>query len=504
MKQMKEQSAVEFLTIYGFMFVIIGVTITIIAFVAYTTNGYIPQQCSGLTGLNCQFVIYYSNSLQANAIITMQLTNSQSVPINISNITVSVRNFTFNGTCSPQFINPSGWTVCTIQGPYTPTLGSQIQGSYIIRAKYCNSPISNLNQTSCNFEKVSYVGTFMTTASKLSTTTTSSTSTTSTASTTSSTSTTTTSTSTSTTTTAPYVYCVGGNTGSAVNNVYYAPISTTGVGSWAATTNYPVNINDFVCSTSNGYVYCVGGYTGSSYLSTVYYAPISSTGVGTWTSTTAYPLASGYYSTNACSASNGYIYCVAGYTPGASITTVYYAPISSTGVGTWTSTSSYPLNVYVHTCSISNGYIYCVAGGIYTGGNDNLVSNVYYAPISSTGVGTWTSTSSYLVTDYGQSCSISSGYIYCYGGDAAGSYTTAVYYAPISSTGVGAWSSTAAYPLALFNSQCSISNGYFYCIAGHGNTNAVYYAPISSTGVGTWTASTSYPLSIYSHSCNIG
>ncbi|MDE1823334.1 MAG: hypothetical protein KGH50_03340 [Candidatus Micrarchaeota archaeon] len=177
---MKQQSAIEFLTIYGFMFVIIGVTITIIAFIAYTTNGYIPQQCSGLTGLNCEFVIYYSNSLQANAIMTFSMTNAQSVPINITNMTVSIKNLSFNGACTPGFLNPGARTVCTVQGPYVPALGSQVQGSYIIRAKYCNSAISQLNQTACTYEKVSYVGTFTTTASKLSTTTTTSLSTTST------------------------------------------------------------------------------------------------------------------------------------------------------------------------------------------------------------------------------------------------------------------------------------------------------------------------------------
>ncbi|MDE1851592.1 MAG: hypothetical protein KGH69_02805 [Candidatus Micrarchaeota archaeon] len=496
MKQMKEQSAVEFLTIYGFMFVIIGVTITIIAFVAYTTNGYIPQQCSGLTGLNCQFVIYYSNSLQANAIITMQLTNSQSVPINISNITVSVRNFTFNGTCSPQFINPSGWTVCTIQGPYTPTLGSQIQGSYIIRAKYCNSPISNLNQTSCNFEKVSYVGTFMTTASKLSTTTTSSTSTTSTASTTSSTSTTTTSTSTSTTSTVAYVYCSGGGT----NGVYYAPISSTGVGTWSVGTNYPLSSwGEQGCVAYNNIIYCVGGQSGGTNTQTVYYAPISSTGVGTWTATTSYPTS--YTYRIQCVNSNNYIYCIGGYYSASSISNVYYAPISSTGVGTWTSTTNYPTVIWGHICSATNGVAYCV------GGTNSIsdTSAAYYSPLSSTGAGLWGTGTAYprIVEEAG--CTAApSGYIYCAtGGFNNGALNAkASYYAAISS-GVGSWAATTAYPLNETDIACLNKDGYMYCFGGYtsGAVSNVYYAPISSTGVGTWSAGTNLPVAETSPIC---
>lgn len=498
---MKEQSAVEFLTIYGFMFVIIGVTITIIAFVAYTTNGYIPQQCSGLTGLDCQFVIFYSNSLQANAIITMRMTNSQSVPINISNISVSVKNYTFNGTCAPQFINPGGWTVCSIQGPYTTTLGTQIQGSYIIRAHYCNSPISHLNQTACSFEKVSYVGTFSTTASKLSTTTTSTTSTSSTSSTTS---TSTTSTSTSTTSIPQYVYCIAGATSSTsmTASTYYSGVSSTGTGTWSSTTSYPLSISSHSCAIFNGYVYCVMGTGTSSIYSNVYYAPISSTGIGTWAAGTSYPFA--LYD-GSCNAAYSHIYCVGGTDGGGSYGNVYYAPVSSTGVGTWASTTSYPVGRDGIRCVISSGYIYCT-GGEDTGFQHN---NSYYAPISSTGVGAWSTTANYPVPSgiQDQNCLSYSGDIYCIAG--AGGQLGAVlnnsYYATAGSSGIGTWTATTSYPLAVSTSSCYLENGIVYCVGGSTGYNletaTAYYAPLSGTGIGNWTATTNYPTATYSMSC---
>ncbi|MHB1907975.1 MAG: carboxypeptidase-like regulatory domain-containing protein [Nitrososphaerales archaeon] len=51
--------------------------------------------------------------------------------------------------------------------------------------------------------------------------------------------------------------------------------------------------------------------------------------------------------------------------------------------------------------------------------------------MSSTGVGTWTNTASYVSNIYGQSCAINSGYIYCVGGYTGAGYTSAVYYSEI-------------------------------------------------------------------------
>ncbi|MEM0149158.1 MAG: hypothetical protein QW346_02745, partial [Candidatus Micrarchaeaceae archaeon] len=240
------------------------------------------------------------------------------------------------------------------------------------------------------------------------------------------------------------------------------------------------------------YIYCVGRYTSPS--TQVYYAPVSSTGIGTWTATTSYPVT--MYDAG-CSINNGYIYCVG--TDGASPSTqVYYAPVSSTGIGTWTATTSYPVGMRGAGCSIYNGYIYCVGSGA------SPYTQVYYAPVSSTGIGTWTATTSYPVGMYEAGCSINNGYIYCVGTGGASPYTQ-VYYAPVSSTGIGTWTATTSYPVAMYSAGCSIYNGYIYCVGtgGASPSTQVYYAPVSSTGIGTWTATTSYPVAMYYAGCSI-
>jgi len=253
------------------------------------------------------------------------------------------------------------------------------------------------------------------------------------------------------------------------------------------------------CSIYNGYIYCVAG-------SSVYYAPVSSTGVGAWQATTSYPT-SPYYGglENAgCSIYNGYIYC-AGGTGSSPFGLVYYAPVSSTGVGAWQATQSLPVYLGNAGCFIYNSYIYCVGAA----GSQSSPSNlVYYEAVSSTGImSKWQATTSYPVDisspgSDGAGCSIYNGYIYCVGSDT--SPYNQVYYAPVSSTGVGAWQATTRYPALMYDEGCSIYNGYIYCVGTPASTsNLVYYAPVSSTGVGAWQATTSYPVEMYDAYCEI-
>ena len=289
------------------------------------------------------------------------------------------------------------------------------------------------------------------------------------------------------------------------------PVSAETLGSWTSTTPWNNSVSGGItgesCATYSGYIYCVGGFLARSPQSGVYFAPVSSSGVGTWAQTTSYP--SGF-DQGSCAISGGYIYCVGGETDsnGDYTNAVYYAPVSSSGVGTWVSTTVYPIIIEQESCAISGGYIYCVGGTSdvsfpYIPGNI-----VAFAPISASGVGTW-QTSNYLDVIRGASCSISSGFIYCVGGnDAVDPYTDIVAYASVSASGVGAWTVSANhYPTDIIWTSCATSSGYIYCVGGFIDgstfTNAVYYASVSSSGVGTWTSTSGYPTQIYLQSCTV-
>jgi hypothetical protein len=215
--------------------------------------------------------------------------------------------------------------------------------------------------------------------------------------------------------------------------------------------------------------------------------------IGNWTRTTSYPIP---IDTQYCAAYSARIYCVAGNnqtdgtnadsTPSRS---VWYAPLSSSGIGAWSQSTPYPSNIYFPSCFSYLDYFYCLGGA---DSNNNAVSTAYYAILTPTGVGTWTPTTAYPISVSGQACAFSSGalflgYIYCVGGQGnsnsnSASYSYAVYYAPVSSGGIGAWKQSGPYPASV-GTTCVISSGYMYCVGGFENsqnTASTYYIFLST------------------------
>jgi len=304
------------------------------------------------------------------------------------------------------------------------------------------------------------------------------------------------------------------------SNAQSAP-TVTGVGPWTQQGNYGsssttpgqggIGTLGASCVVSSGDVYCVGGQneTGTD-ISDVFYAPLSSSGsIGPWTETTDYGATSGTSGTGgigiewpSCVESGGYIYCVAGATNNGIVSKVFYAQLSSSGVGPWTETTDYGassgstgsggMTAFQLACVTDSGYIYCVGGG--------AGSKVFYAQLTSSGIGPWTET-----TDYGaasgsagtggipvdsNACVDNAGYIYCVGGTGA-NYTVIsdVFSAPVSSNGVGAWTENTDYGAAsgsdgkggepVYGTSCVVYFSYIICIGGDttgsvGTSNVFY------------------------------
>jgi hypothetical protein len=253
-------------------------------------------------------------------------------------------------------------------------------------------------------------------------------------------------------------------------------------------------------------IYCVGGENSNgNTVDKVYAASVSSSGVGSWTALAAYPTAFGYASCVVyeeqytsppplrITSTVPYITCVGGFTNSADTGAVY---TFSSGTGTWTQDTNYPFPVADQSCVYYSSYIYCVGGFIVIGGNVFGNNGVDYAPVSSAGIGAWASTTVYPDSDIeALSCVPYSGYVYCVGGQVADQPVKGVYYAPLSSSGVGTWTAGNSYPVDLLgvnraSNLCVLypgSDGYIYCVgnglASEGNGNvmgseSIYYSEI--------------------------
>jgi hypothetical protein len=297
------------------------------------------------------------------------------------------------------------------------------------------------------------------------------------------------------------------------------------------------------CVSNSTYIYCVGGQNLSTGvdISDVFYANLSSDGLlGPWVETTDYGASSGAAGSGgvgiefaSCVEYSGYVYCVAGALSASPFTVskVFYAPISSTGVGGWIETTDYGATSSVDgsggiatfelSCTVSAGYIYCVGGG---------TSKVFFAQLSGTGVGPWTET-----TDYGAasgttgtggksiasvSCASATGELYCVGGTISFSPVSRVYYAPVSASGVGAWSESTDYGassgtsgsggIPIYSTACFAPQGIQVIVCADGDTTGntgtdyVTYANLTSGGVGPWTGASAFgdaPVKTYHLGC---
>lgn len=321
-----------------------------------------------------------------------------------------------------------------------------------------------------------------------------------------------------------YIYCVGGyyGSGEAQDEVEYAQLSTL-VSSpdsdttWKSATSYPVSFDGGSCAidTSIGYIYCVGGGSGSSFNDNVYYAHLSASGglAGSWTSTTVYPFAMASLSC-AIDSNLNYIYCIGGTAdteyPQTPSDAEEYAPVSSSGVGSWTG-STFLTDIDEQSCDVASGYIYCVGGLVVPqddGSNPPPDPNpdVYYAATSTSGL-SWSSTTAYPIDIAATSCATSGGYIYCVGGETAlgGSFTNDVYYATAGSSGIGTWESTSAYPSDGYEgidyTSCGVSGSDLVCVGGLEETGdeelpevitgSVNYAQISGGSTSTTSSGSS-------------
>ena len=266
------------------------------------------------------------------------------------------------------------------------------------------------------------------------------------------------------------------------------------------TSSLPVATYQATSVVYNGYVYEIGGVNSvGAIVTTVDYAPISSSGtLGSWTATTPLPATT----ENATSVVyEGFVYEIGGDNGSTYFATVDYAPILSSGaLGTWTATTSLPAATDLATSVVYNGYVYEIGGF-----NGSTLTTVYDAPINSNGtIGTWTATTPLLAaTDLATSV-VYNGYVYEIGGSSTSTntYFATVDYAPIlSSGGLGSWTAGTSLPQTTSSATSVVYNGYVYEIGGYNGSTPIVatvgYAPINSNGtLGTWTATTSLPVAI--------
>ncbi len=160
---MRSQSSIEFLSTYTFLFVLIGVVLSVILYITVAPSVSVPSQCAAFSGPTCSFIALYANSSAGYSSATFSIINSQSVPINITNTIVTIKGATGVGACTPSFLYPGQGSSCTTPLSVVLNAGYLVQGFYTLNAQYCNSGVHSISQLNCTYETVSYSGSFAST-----------------------------------------------------------------------------------------------------------------------------------------------------------------------------------------------------------------------------------------------------------------------------------------------------------------------------------------------------
>ncbi|MGB4957352.1 MAG: hypothetical protein WBO49_02810 [Candidatus Saccharimonas sp.] len=323
-----------------------------------------------------------------------------------------------------------------------------------------------------------------------------------------------------------YLYVIGGyNSTTYYNTVQYAAInSDCSLESFATTTAFDSAGNARGGMTSfayNGYMYVAGGINGSGNFSAVRYAPINSDGtIGTWNATTSLPSTMNRQRTAIWGnkvyllggtqvalpdANNG---ATTGSRPtGSGSSSTYYATINNDGtLGSWTSTTSLPYDLYEFGAVATGGYMFIVGGftsssGTYIASGANRAW--YVAPINSDGtLGSWT-----IVYDRGSGYQVGSaplttvnGYLFVIGGRSDTGITntnrlSGTNRAPLIDGGGGAtttWASSSSLVAGRSYAGSAASGGYMYVAGGSsdgGSTGRtdIEYSQIGNNGaLGGW------------------
>ncbi len=160
---MKGQTAIEFLSVYGFMLIIAALFLAFILLLAFTSQGSLQNvQCNAFSGFYCLNAQFFSNTIAGNSMVFLYLKNQQSVPVNVLGANVIIGNVTYAGTCTPSLILPANQVTCIAPVNGIRKNSQQVIGSYIVRAGYCNSPLYYVYTAQCTFQNVTYTGSFST------------------------------------------------------------------------------------------------------------------------------------------------------------------------------------------------------------------------------------------------------------------------------------------------------------------------------------------------------
>ena len=140
--KIRGQTAIEFLSNYSLVILILTVAIAFVLILANAPAAIFPSQCGAYGGFTCADVVYSFNGPNGGSQLLVEITDTQPGVLNISSFSAKISHVQNSaGYCTPPVAMQGEKVYCTANVPYTPTLGSVYAGSFNISANYCSSGV---------------------------------------------------------------------------------------------------------------------------------------------------------------------------------------------------------------------------------------------------------------------------------------------------------------------------------------------------------------------------
>ncbi|MDE1832955.1 MAG: hypothetical protein KGH58_00880, partial [Candidatus Micrarchaeota archaeon] len=158
----KAQSAVEYLTTYGWAILIIGIITTILYLYSTTPTTIVPTTCVFVSGTYCNAMVVGSNSTTHATTVALFLTNSQPYPIAKPYLFAQLNGAnTTQAKCSPDYVIQAGSMVCVLNLPVKTSFGQFLAGRLYLNATYCGLNVSYSRANLCSgAPRETYTGKF--------------------------------------------------------------------------------------------------------------------------------------------------------------------------------------------------------------------------------------------------------------------------------------------------------------------------------------------------------
>ncbi len=138
----KQQSAIEFLTTYGWAILVIAIMISFLYFFVLAPPNVVPTQCTTSSELHCEDIVFGANQLLSKTVLF--LTNAQLYPIENPSVSINVSGVGVgSGSCTPNYVLPGGAIICNVTFSKPLHYGSLVDGKIILDGNLCTNLATN-------------------------------------------------------------------------------------------------------------------------------------------------------------------------------------------------------------------------------------------------------------------------------------------------------------------------------------------------------------------------